>query len=52
MNIKNIIVLEDVSIDLKLSEKFYEKQNKSLGQYFKDSNISDIESFWTLQIII
>jgi len=25
MNIKNIIVLEDVSIDLKLSEKFYEK---------------------------
>ena len=46
MNIKNIIALEEVSIDLKIAEVFYEKQNKGLGDYFKDSIISDIESLW------
>ena len=46
MNIKNIIALKEVSTDLKIGEKFYEKQNKGLGQYFKDSIISDIESLW------
>jgi len=46
MNIDNIVVLEDVSFDLKIAEEFYEKQNKGLGIYFKDSIISDIESLW------
>ena len=46
MNINNIIVLEDVSIDLEVSEKFYENQSQGLGEYFRDSIISDIESLW------
>lgn len=46
MNIKNIIALEEVSIDLEISEKFYENQNQGLGKYFRDSIISDIESLW------
>jgi len=35
MNIKNIIALEDVSMDLKIAEEFYEKQNKGLGGYLE-----------------
>jgi len=46
MNIDNIVVLEEVSLDLKIAEEFYEKQNKGLGKYFKDSLMSDIESLW------
>lgn len=46
MNINNVIALEEVSIDIQLAESFYEKQNKGLGGYFKDSIISDIESLW------
>ena len=46
MNIKDIILLEDVIDDLKLGKKFYEEQNKGLGDYFKDCIISDIESLW------
>lgn len=46
MNIDNIVVLEDVSFDLKIAEEFYKKQNRGLDIYFKDSIISDIESLW------
>jgi hypothetical protein len=46
MNIKDIIALEEVSLDLKIAEEFYEKQNTGLGSYFKDTIISDIESLW------
>ena len=46
MTIKNIIALEEVATDIKIAELFYEKQNKGLGGYFKDSIISDIESLW------
>jgi hypothetical protein len=46
MQIKDIIALEEVSIDLKIGKDFYEKQNQGLGSYFKDSIISDIESLW------
>ncbi|MEA2017272.1 MAG: type II toxin-antitoxin system RelE/ParE family toxin [Campylobacterota bacterium] len=46
MNIENVVALEEVSFDLKIAEQFYEKQNKGLGGYFKDSIISDIESLW------
>jgi hypothetical protein len=46
MNVNNIIALEEVLIDLKIAENFYEKQNKGLGTYFKDTIISDIESLW------
>ncbi len=42
MNVNNIIALEEVLIDLKIAEEFYEKQNKGLGAYFKDTIISDI----------
>ena len=46
MNIKNVIALEEVAFDLNIAEDFYEKQNKGLGGYFRDSIISDIESLW------
>ena len=46
MNITNVIALEEVSFDLNIAEDFYEKQNKGLGGYFRDSIISDIESLW------
>lgn len=46
MNINNIIALEEVLVDLKIAEEFYEKQNKGLGEYFRDTIISDIESLW------
>src|SRR5574344_149333 len=46
MNIKNIIALEEVTLDLKTAEEFYERQSIGLGGYFKDSIISDIESLW------
>ena len=46
MNINNILLLEEVKIDLKIAQEFYEKQNKGLGDYFKDSILSDIESLW------
>jgi hypothetical protein len=46
MNIKNIIALVEVQIDLQIAQDFYEKQNLGLGSYFKDSIISDIESLW------
>ena len=46
MNIKNIIALDDVKLDLQISKEFYEKQNRGLGNYFKDSIIADIESLW------
>ena len=37
MTIKNVIALEEVATDIKIAELFYEKQNKGLGGYFKDS---------------
>ena len=46
MNIKNIVALEDIALDLKIAEEFYENQSIGLGGYFKDSIISDIESLW------
>ena len=46
MNVNNVIALDEVSIDIKIAELFYEKQTKGLGGYFKDSIISDIESLW------
>lgn len=46
MDIKNIVALEEVKIDLEIGQNFYEKQNFGLGNYFKDSIISDIESLW------
>lgn len=46
MNIKNIIALEEIALDLKIAEEFYEKQSNGLGGYFRDSLISDIESLW------
>ncbi|MFA7082907.1 MAG: type II toxin-antitoxin system RelE/ParE family toxin [Arcobacteraceae bacterium] len=46
MNIKNIVALEEVSIDLKIAKDFYEKQSKGLGNYFKNSILCDIESLW------
>ncbi|WP_417334111.1 type II toxin-antitoxin system RelE/ParE family toxin [Halarcobacter sp.] len=46
MNIKEIILLEEVALDIKIAKEFYENQNQGLGNYFKDTIISDIESLW------
>ena len=46
MIINNIVVLEEVSFDLKIGENFYNKQSLGLGDYFRDSIMSDIESLW------
>jgi len=43
MRVKNIVALEEVALDLKISEEFYEKQNIGLGGYFRDSILSDIQ---------
>ena len=42
----NIVTLEEVSLDLDIGRSFYEKQSIGLGDYFKDSILSDIESLW------
>ena len=46
MSVKNIVALEEVSFDLDIGRSFYEKQSIGLGDYFKDSILSDIESLW------
>ena len=42
--IKDIVVLEDAAEDMKDARDFYENLESSLGSYFWDSIISDIES--------
>jgi len=46
MRIENVVALEEVAFDLKIGEEFYEKQSMGLGNYFRDSILSDIESLW------
>ena len=46
MNIKDIIALDDVWLDLEIAKEFYEHQSRGLGRYFKDTIISEIESLW------
>lgn len=46
MRIENVVALEVVALDLKIGEEFYEKQSMGLGDYFRDSILSDIESLW------
>jgi len=44
MNIKHIQILSEAEVDLEDGRWFYESQGKSVGEYFWDSLISDIES--------
>ena len=46
IDVKDIIALEEVKIDIEIAKNFYEAKSKGLGEYFKDSIISDIESLW------
>lgn len=46
MTLTTIIVLKEASVDLKMAKNFYESQSRGLGDYFKDSIISDIESLY------
>lgn len=46
MKIKAIVALEEVKQDIKEGENFYNLQDIGIGNYFKDSIISDIESLW------
>lgn len=44
MNIKEIIVLDEVSEDIEDGRKFYDECEFGIGDYFIDCIISDIES--------
>ncbi len=44
MNIKEIIVLDEVSEDIEDGSKFYDRCEFGIGDYFIDCIISDIES--------
>ena len=44
MNIKEVVVLDEVSEDLESGISFYKDQEPWIGNYFFDSIISDIES--------
>jgi plasmid stabilization system protein ParE len=44
MNIKRIQILSDAEKDLEEGREFYDKQGESVGDYFWDSLLSDIES--------
>lgn len=44
MNIKNVVVLEDVASDMIEGKTFYEQQECGVGDYFWDSILADIES--------
>ncbi len=46
MNIKNIQILSEAEEDLEDGRRFYEKQEKGVGEYFRDTLISDIESLF------
>lgn len=44
MNVRSIQILEDAAKDLEDGRQFYEKQEASIGNYFWDCLITDIES--------
>ncbi len=44
MSTRAIYILSEAEADLEDGRKFYEKQEKGVGEYFWDSLISDIES--------
>jgi len=44
--IKRIFLLEEVKEDIEEGKRFYEMQEKGLGDYFRDNIISDIESLF------
>ena len=44
MNIKHIRILSEAESDLEGGRLFYETQEQSVGEYFWDSLLSDIES--------
>ena len=43
---RNVIVLKDPAGDLEAGRTFYEKVAAGLGNYFQDSLIADMESFY------
>lgn len=44
MNIKSIKILADAELDLQDGRNFYESLERSIGEYFWDCLLSDIES--------
>jgi len=46
MKFSKILALEEVQFDLNEGEMFYEMRSPGLGQYFRDSLISDLQSLW------
>ena len=46
MKIRNIHALAEVQYDLDDGEAFYEMQSPGLGQYFRDSLLTDLQSLW------
>lgn len=46
MKITDIIAIEEVQQDLDEAECFYDLQSPGLGQYFRDSLVTDFQSLW------
>ena len=44
MNVKEVVALFEVGLDLREGKKFYDEKEKGVGGYFWDSLIADIES--------
>jgi hypothetical protein len=45
-DVENIIFLSDAIIDLEKGQKFYNRAQQGIGEYFYDSLISDVESLY------
>jgi len=45
-DIENIIFLDDALVDLEEGQRFYNRAQQGIGEYFYDSLISDIESLY------
>lgn len=46
INVKEIVILEEAVMDLLKGKTFYSQKEKRLGDYFRDSLVSDIESLY------
>ncbi len=44
MNRRKVVILEDALADLEAGRKFYDSQEKGVGDYFFDALLADLES--------
>ncbi len=46
MKIKDVVALDEVTLDLTDGKSFYDENEKGVGTYFLDSMVADIESLF------